>query len=163
MEITRRQILASLAAAPVASLIDLPTAAARPVAVPAVNLTWLEGRPATAAVTTWGTPWPKGAVPPDQTFSLTAADGSAVPGESWPTAYWPDGTLKWSAHAIAAPTPAHSYALAPGTAAVPATAVTVKDEKSYLDVDTGVIKTRIRKNGSELISQIWRNGVEVAR
>ena len=163
MEITRRQILATLAAAPVASLIDLPTAAARTAAVPAVNLTWLEGRPATAAVTTWGTPWPKGAVPPDQTFSLTAADGSAVPVQSWPTAYWPDGTLKWSAHAIAAPTPAHSYTLAPGTAAVPATAVTVKDEKSYLDVDTGVIKARIRKSGSELISQIWRGGVEIAR
>ncbi|WP_112237966.1 exo-rhamnogalacturonan lyase family protein [Kribbella monticola] len=163
MEITRRQILVTLAAAPVASLIDLPTAAARPAAVPAVNLTWLEGRPASAAVTTWGTPWPKGAVRPDQTFSLTAADGSAVPVQSWPTAYWPDGTLKWSAHAIAASNPAHSYTLAPGTAAVPATAVTVKDEKNYLDVDTGVIKARIRKSGSELISQLWRDGVEIAR
>ena len=163
MEISRRQVLAGLAAAPVASLLDTPTAVARPAAVPEVKLSWLEGRPNTAAVTTWGTPWPKGSVNPDQTFALTAADGSAVPVQSWPTAYWPDGSLKWSAHAIAADAPAHSYTLAAGTAAAPAKAVTVKDEKQYVDIDTGVIKARIRKDGTDLISQVWRGGVEIAR
>ncbi|WP_020387483.1 hypothetical protein [Kribbella catacumbae] len=163
MEITRRQVLAGLAAAPVASLLDTSTAVARPAAVPDVKLSWLEGRPNTAAVATWGTPWPKGSVTADQTFALTAADGSAVPVQSWPTAYWPDGSLKWSAHAIAADAPAHSYTLTAGTAAAPATAVTVKNEKQYLDVDTGVIKARIRKDGTDLISQVWRGGVEIAR
>ena len=128
-----------------------------------MKLTWLEGKPTTAAVTTWGTPWPKGAVPANQSFALTAADGSAVPLQSWPTAYWPDGSLKWSAHAIAVDAPAESYTLGPGTAAAPAQPVTVKDEKTYVDVDTGVIKTRIRKSGSELISQIWRGDVLIAR
>ncbi|GAA1578104.1 Tat pathway signal sequence domain protein [Kribbella sancticallisti] len=163
MEITRRQVLAGLAAAPVASLLDTPAAAARPAAVPEVKLSWLEGRPGSAAVTTWGTPWPKGSVRPDQTFALTAADGSAVPVQSWPTAYWPDGTLKWSAHAIAADAPAHSYTLKAGTATAPAVAVTVTDAKNYLDVDTGVIRARIRKDGAELISQVWRGAVEIAR
>ena len=163
MEITRRQILAGMAAVPVASLLDPRTAAAAPAAVPDVKLTWLEGRPETAAVTTWGTPWPRGVVGADQTFALTAADGSAVPMQSWPTAYWPDGSLKWSAHAIAAATPAHTYTLGAGTPAAPAQGVTVKAEKNYIDVDTGVIKARIRKDGPELISQIWRGGVEIAR
>ena len=84
-----------------------------------MKLTWLEGRPTTAAVTTWGTPWPKGAVPANQSFALKAADGSAVPLQSWPTAYWPDGSLKWSAHAIAVDAPAESYTLGPGTTAAP--------------------------------------------
>jgi hypothetical protein len=150
-----------MAAVPAASLLDTGTKAVAD--VPEVKLSWLEGKPTTAAVTTWGTPWPKGAVPANQSFALRAADGGAVPLQSWPTAYWPDGSLKWSAHAIAVDAPAESYTLGPGTAAAPTQPVTVKNEKMYVDVDTGVIKTRIRKSGSELISQIWRGDVLIAQ
>src|SRR6266536_366909 len=164
MEVSRRTVLAGMAAVPAVSLLDNPVAAfAQQAEVPEVKLTWLEGKPTTAAVTTWGTPWPKGAVPANQSFSLKAADGNAVPLQSWPTAYWPDGSLKWSAHAIAVDTPAESYTLGPGTTAAPAQPVTVKEQTTYLDVDTGVIKARIRKSGSELISQIWRGDVLIAQ
>jgi hypothetical protein len=154
-----------MAAVPAVSLLDSPVAAAftQQAEVDEVKLTWLEGKPGTAAVTTWGTPWPKGAVPANQSFALKAADGTAIPLQSWPTAYWPDGSLKWSAHAIAVDTPAESYTLGPGTPAAPTQAVTVKDETTYVDVDTGVIKARIRKSGTELISQIWRGDVVIAR
>ncbi|WP_203781929.1 exo-rhamnogalacturonan lyase family protein [Paractinoplanes rishiriensis] len=131
--------------------------------MPEVKLTWLEGKPGAAATSTWGTPWAQGAVPADQTFQLTAADGSAVPVQSWPLAYWPDGTLKWSAHAVAADAPADAYTLAAGAPATPATVVKVSDHKDYLDVDTGVIRARLRKRGRELISQLWRGDVEIAR
>lgn len=161
MEVSRRTVLAGMAAVPAASLLDTRSTAVAD--VPEVKLSWLEGKPTTAAVTTWGTPWPKGAVPADQSFALKAADGSAVPLQSWPTAYWPDGSLKWSAHAIAVDAPAESYTLGPGTAAAPQRPVTVKNETTYVDVDTGVIKTRIRKSGSELISHIWRDDVLIAR
>lgn len=166
MEIARRTVLTGLAAAPVATWLDGQTAfglTADALQVPEVKLSWLEGKPGTATVSTWGTPWPRGAVQPDQTFALTAADGSAVPVQSWPTAYWPDGSLKWSAHAIAPEAPAETYTLAAGSPAVPAVAVTVKDEKKYLDVDTGVIRARIPRNGTELISEIWRGDVQIAR
>src|SRR4051812_48158434 len=114
MEISRRTVLAGMAAVPVVSLLDTPAATATAGAAE-VKLTWLEGKPATAAVTNWGTPWPKGAVPGDQSFALKAPDGSAVPMQSRPLAYWPDGSLKWSAHAIAVEQPADSYTLGPGT------------------------------------------------
>ena len=145
MEVSRRTVLAGMAAVPAASLLTKAPAAVAAEA-PQVRLTWLEGKPTTAAVTTWGTPWPKGAVPANQSFALQSADGSAVPLQSWPTAYWPDGSLKWSAHAIAVDAPAESYTLGPGTTAAPEKPVTVKNEKLYVDVDTGVIKTRIRKS-----------------
>ena len=78
MEIPRRRVLAGIAAAPLSSLVpnglSQPAAAAgKPYAVPEVKLTWLEGRPKVAATSTWGTPWPKGAVPGDQAFQLTLA------------------------------------------------------------------------------------------
>ncbi|MET9312075.1 Tat pathway signal sequence domain protein [Kribbella sp. NPDC003505] len=150
-----------MAAVPAVSLLDniQPAAAAE---VSEVKLSWLEGKPTTAAVTTWGTPWPKGVVPANQSFALKSADGADVPLQSWPTAYWPDGSLKWSAHAIAVDAPAESYTLGPGTATAPARPVTVKDEKLFVDVDTGVIRTRIRKSGSEVVSQIWRGDVLIA-
>ncbi|WP_410791667.1 Tat pathway signal sequence domain protein [Kribbella sp. C-35] len=161
MEVSRRTVLAGMAAVPAVSLLDKiqPAAAAE---APDVKLSWLEGKPTTAAVTTWGTPWPKGAVPANQSFALKSADGADVPLQSWPTAYWPDGSLKWSAHAIAVDAPAESYTLGPGTATAPAHPVTVKNEKLYVDVDTGVIKARIRKSGKELISHIWRGDVLIA-
>ncbi|MEV0788125.1 Tat pathway signal sequence domain protein [Kribbella sp. NPDC050459] len=150
-----------MAAVPAVSLLDniQPAAAAE---ASEVKLSWLEGKPTTAAVTTWGTPWPKGVVPANQSFALKSADGADVPLQSWPTAYWPDGSLKWSAHAIAVDAPAESYTLGPGTATAPARPVTVKNEKLYVDVDTGVIRTRIRKSGSEVVSQIWRGDVLIA-
>ena len=161
MEVSRRTVLAVMAAVPAVSLLDniQPAAAAE---ASEVKLSWLEGKPTTAAVTTWGTPWPKGVVPANQSFALKSADGADVPLQSWPTAYWPDGSLKWSAHAIAVDAPAESYTLGPGTATAPARPVTVKNEKLYVDVDTGVIRTRIRKSGSEVVSQIWRGDVLIA-
>ena len=167
--ISRRHVLAGAAAVPLSTLLAetvTPRAAAaqnREAAVPEVSLTWLEGKPGGAATATWGTPWPTGAVPAGQAFQLTAAGGAAVPVQSWPLAYWPDGTLKWSAHAVAADAPADTYTLAAGTPAKPATAVTVARARNYLDVDTGVIRVRVRKQGRELIGQIWRGDVEICR
>ena len=166
--VSRRRVLAGLAAAPLSTLVpafgsNQPAYAGKLAPAPEVKLTWLEGRPKSAAVSTWGTPWPQGVLPGNQSFGLTAADGSAVPVQSWPLAYWPDGTLKWSAHAVAAAGPAESYTLAVGSPARPETPVVVTDRQRYLDVDTGVIRARIRKSGRELISEIWRGEVLIAR
>jgi len=39
----------------------------------------------------------------ETTFSLTDAQGKALPVQTWPLAYWPDGSLKWSGLAAVAP------------------------------------------------------------
>src|SRR5690625_3952290 len=64
------------AAAPASPL--TPPAAPNPDEVDPVTVHWLEGgMPATcAAGTTWGVPWAKGALPAEQTFSLTTEDRS---------------------------------------------------------------------------------------
>ncbi|MET3430333.1 hypothetical protein BJ973_009545 [Actinoplanes tereljensis] len=128
--------------------------------MPEVRLTWLEGRPGSSATTTWGTPWPKGTVPGDQTFRL--ADPS-VPVQSWPLAYWPDGSLKWSGHAIADGAPSDAYTLQAGTPDRPAQPVVVTDRKKYVEIDTGVIVARVPRSGRELISEIRRGETVIAR
>ncbi|TDD33149.1 Tat pathway signal sequence domain protein, partial [Nonomuraea terrae] len=91
------------------------------------ELRWLD-RPGEQGVT-WGVPWPRGQVRPGTPFALTDASGRDVPVQSWVTATWPDGSVKWSAHAAGAGPAAESYRLEPGREpAAPGTPVTVARE-----------------------------------
>ena len=64
---------------------------------------WLDGHgPIIATGTTWGMPWARGKHRANTQFSLRDEQGHALLLQSWPIAYWPDGSLKWTAHAIAA-------------------------------------------------------------
>ncbi|WP_436521183.1 hypothetical protein [Actinoplanes sp. HUAS TT8] len=172
-EISRRTFVRGVAAAPAFAV--LPAGAAQavpqqvvtaPEAAPErINLRWLEGKPAAGVGNTWGVPWPKGALAADQAFALAAADGADVPVQTWPLAYWPDGTLKWTAHAISADAPlSDSYTLTRGTPSPGRTPpVLVVESKQRVTVNTGVIKVAVEKRGTDLISSITRDGVEIAR
>ena len=60
-----------------------------------VQLRWLgDAAPAAPNGITWGVPWPKAAVQKTDSFALTAADGKSLPVQSWPLAFWPDGSVK---------------------------------------------------------------------
>nr|WP_272867915.1 hypothetical protein [Chitinophaga pinensis] len=66
-------------------------------------LQWLGGAaPVITTGTTWGVPWPKGVVKKEAGFLLSATKGETVNMQSWTLATWPDGPVKWSAHAIGA-------------------------------------------------------------
>src|SRR4051812_15584654 len=50
-----------------------------------VQVSWLGGKePGLATGTSWGVPWPRGAVTKDQAFSLHTATGTELPLQSWP-------------------------------------------------------------------------------
>jgi hypothetical protein len=67
-----------------------------------VALDWLDkAAPSEAVGVTWGVPWARSTVRQDQTFSLTAG-GQVLPLQTWPLAYWPDGSLKFSGFATVA-------------------------------------------------------------
>jgi hypothetical protein len=67
---------------------------------PSIAIDWLGGvSPALKQGVSWGVPWPKGAFAPHQKWVLTNADGRQLPLQSWPLAYWPDGSLKWTGFA----------------------------------------------------------------
>jgi hypothetical protein len=152
-------------AAPAApSIAGQPAAgAAGPAADSQVPLRWLEGAPAALVGTTWGVPWPRGTLARGQELSLTTAAGQAVPVQSWPTAFWPDGSVKWTANAIGAePSPAEEYVLRPGEAAAPATPLRVTEDRRTIEVDTGVIRCRIGRHGRVLVPSIVRGDRTVA-
>ncbi|MFF8536875.1 Tat pathway signal sequence domain protein [Streptomyces sp. NPDC015532] len=127
-----------------------------------VGLDWLEdGGLGAAPGSTVGVPWPRGAYQQDQTFALTDADGNAVPVQSWPIAYWPDGSLKWTAHAVSSD--AGALTLTAGEAAAPERKVTVDRSGGTITVSTGVITARIGRSGSALVKSVTRGTTEIAR
>ncbi|WP_155060424.1 exo-rhamnogalacturonan lyase family protein [Streptomyces blattellae] len=127
-----------------------------------VTLDWLEdGGLGAAPGSTVGVPWPKGAYQADQTFALTDADGKAVPMQSWPIAYWPDGSLKWSAHAVSSGN--GKLTLTAGEGAAPEHKVTVDRSGGTIDISTGVITAKIGKSGATLVKSVTRGSTEIAR
>lgn len=171
-EFVRQTALAAAAAQLVSSLraqdsvpAALPSApkAASASGAPAVH--WLEGGvPKAQPGVTWGMPWPRGRHAAGTTFALRSSDGTPVPVQSWPLATWPDGSLKWTAHALAADAPALAdYELTAGAPGVPATPLTVQESAEAIEIDTGVIRCRVARKGRVLIESLTRGATEIAR
>ncbi|WP_338701746.1 Tat pathway signal sequence domain protein [Streptomyces sp. Q6] len=130
------------------------------------ELHWLEGStPRAHTGVTWGVPWARGTYRPDQTFALTAADGTPVPVQSWVTGSWPDGSVKWTAHAIAADAPASAtYQLGSGTPAAAHHKLTVTTKNGRTTVSTGAVTTVFGAKGSSVVvSSVRRGDTETAR
>jgi hypothetical protein len=129
--------------------------------------TWLDGHaPAVANGATWGTPWQRGKHAENTRFALFDGADTPVPLQSWPLAYWPDGSLKWTAHAIPAGQSFGDgpFRIAPGeTPAAPATAIKLTETDADIAIDTGVIVCRIPRTGVHVIGSISRDDRELLR
>ncbi len=129
-----------------------------------VELHWLDGTPQAPQGTTWGVPWPQGTVRQDQSFSLTTDRGEQVPVQSWPLAYWPDGSLKWSGHAIGDDAPhAERFRLSSGTPTQPKQQVTVAKTGGEIRVSNGLVQVTLGTTGHDVIRSIVRSGRQTAR
>lgn len=128
-------------------------------------LRWLEeGTPSAMSGTSWGMPWPRGLHARETTFALRTGAGEAVPVQSRPLAFWPDGSLKWTAHALSADAPiAAEYRITPGVPAAPNRPVAVVETADAVEVDTGVIRAVIGRKGAALFRSVTRDGKEIAR
>ena len=132
-----------------------------------MQIGWLGGSaPALAPGASWGVPWPRGAIAKDQTFSLRTAAGAELPLQSWPLAYWPDGSLKWVGFAtVAGPRLAEPLTLAPAAASSSAAAgakVQVRKSDVTFEIDTGRLRCRIPFFGPAIFRSMSIDGREVA-
>jgi hypothetical protein len=156
-----RGAVSSVAVAFVCAVAGPVAAATEPVA-----LRWLDGAQPVATGVSWGVPWPRGAVAKDQVFRLVAAEGSALPLQTWPLASWPDGSLKWSGFAtVAAADTALPLRLETGSAdrVERGPVLQVRAGKDAVEVDTGALKCRLPRQGSTLVDSLEVDGRVVAR
>ena len=169
--VSRRNFLAGASVvAATAALVPSGRASAAPApgaapsdAADGVDLHWLDGQPAATTGTSWGVPWAKGQLPRESTFALRADDGSAVPVQSWPLAYWPDGTLKWTGHAVGSSALAAGFRLAPGAPAAPSTPVTATRTGAEVRLANGVVDVRLATSGNIVFRSIARGGRTTAQ
>lgn len=125
-----------------------------------VKLAWVHETPPSLPVgVSFGVPWAEGVVQPGSQFIVRHERGE-LPLQSWPLAYWPDGSLKWNGFATILPTDfSGPLTIAPsGAAASIGTPVSVKKIDGEVLVDTGVMSCSIASRGSNLINSITLAG-----
>ena len=132
-----------------------------------IPVRWLGDTPAPlSGGVSFGVPFPRGAVQKTQAFTLAGADGQNRPTQTWPLAYWPDGSLKWLGVAtVAGPETTGELKLSAVSAAPAATGPSIKIQKTdttYL-IDAGRVKAVIPMHGDNFIDLITVDGRAVAR
>lgn len=168
-DLTRREFLqASALAAAALSFPTMTSAQTSPARATGTNATgtklnWLDGAsPTRCDGVTWGVAWPRGQFKPGQAFNLETEKGE-LPLQSWPLATWPDGSLKWSAHALGPQQNWPAKLQLTPTATQDAKGLEVSESAQEIVVATGLITCHIAKSGHEIFSSLERQGQVVAR
>ena len=130
-----------------------------------ISLFWLGGQsPLVAAGVSWGVPWSRGSLQAGSPLTVLSADNHPLPTQSWPLAYWPDGSIKWSGFAIAADAQlAAPLTVSIASTAAPASPIQVKENAQSIVISTGPLRCALARAGSGLIQSIEIEGREVAR
>ncbi|MGN6369673.1 MAG: hypothetical protein ACTHN5_15545 [Phycisphaerae bacterium] len=130
------------------------------------TVSWLDKAPPAETVgVSFGVPFARGTVKKGQAFSLKTTEGTALPTQTWPLAYWPDGSMKWIGFAtIAGPDVKGPVTVAEGNGASDqqGSMVSVKDDADAVTVDTGKVIARLPKSGKYLVDSLSVDGKPVA-
>jgi len=132
-----------------------------------ITLTWLGGNPpAMSTGVSWGVPLPEGKVDPSTSYLLKNSQGQTMPVQSWPLAYWPDGSLKWVGLGTVVDTNSgNTFQLkavkTDGDVSIK-TKVEVTETDDNVLVNTGVLQCGIPKHGEQLIRYIKMDGKEIS-
>ncbi len=128
-----------------------------------VSVQLLDGKPLPLdSGVSFGVPWKQGTVPRTSTFQLSS-NGKQMPLQSWPLAYWPDGSLKWSGFAAVVPAAVSTpMELSVGQSAVSGSVKVTNDARAFT-VDTGPLKCVIPVAGSgNLVESMTVDGRDIA-
>lgn len=141
-----------------------------------ITLHWLDGTPEQAIPggTTFGVPFPRAQVASCDLLTLSNTRGERIVHQAWPTATWPDGSLKWAGIAVGAlPEVPEQLVLGvdagvertDGTRTVSTLTVsslTVIEHEDAITIDTGALRCTVPRSGAHLIRSIERGGRIVA-
>jgi hypothetical protein len=130
-----------------------------------LSVQWLERTPPAVNVgVSFGVPFKQGEWQRSDVLSAQASQGQGVPAQTWPLAFWPDGSIKWLGVAVSGgPSLGSPLRLTKGVGAVPAVALTATQDASGVTVDTGVIQCRLAAHGAAFMESLKIAGREVAR
>ena len=123
---------------------------------------WIDvAAPAMHTGQTFGVAWARGVLRRNTALTVTDGAGRRVPAQSWTTATWPDGSIKWSAHAIPADVAAADLAVTRGRPLAPARPVRVGETASAVIVQVGDLRWEIARSGPALVRSALHGEREV--
>ena len=130
----------------------------------AVEINWLGTQmPTHKTPVSFGVPWPRGRFQKDASFTMVDADGQRVPLSTWPLAYWPDGSLKWSGCGVTVSSEAKTpFTIGSGTPK-DRRRMSVTKTRDHHQIDTGASVFHIATSGKHLVTRMLVAGNEVAR
>src|SRR5690625_4049255 len=101
-----------------------------------VKLKWLN-RPHRRTVVTWGVPWAKGKLNQQEQLSLWDGKNKIRDHEVRPSAFWPDGSIKWTFHSALLHKEEHLQVLVNEEVVPPVQPLKVEETASTFKIDTG--------------------------
>ncbi len=139
--------------------------------ISAVPLQWIGDTPGQDKPVSFGVPFNKGEVFPENLLALKTADNKNIPIDSWPLAYWQDGSVKWSGIAGVVPagteklwiekTGKKQKAQSKTIKSTGQAAVSVTETPQSIRIKTGTIMAYIPRQGEFLIDSLLYKGIKV--
>ncbi|HVS70660.1 MAG TPA: hypothetical protein VHQ47_05335 [Phycisphaerae bacterium] len=109
----------------------------------------------------FGLPYPRGQVHANDKFAIGGTNA-----QSWPLAYWPDGSIKWMGFATVAPanlaTPLKVDA-PPAGIDIRMAPLSAKETDTAIDIDARGVTCHISKTGNNLFDSLSVNNVVIAK
>jgi len=127
------------------------------------RLHWIGQTPANNKPVSFGIPFSKGEFKPTDSFCLITDKGKQIPADFWPTAYWPDGSVKWGGFATVVPGGTEEISFTPSSSSPMKEGRIVVDETSHqIRINTGDFIAYIPKHGSAIVDSLVLGGTRVA-
>lgn len=121
-----------------------------------IRFTKMQNR-ASQGYTTWGAPWKKGCVKETAGYVLTDEAGTEIPVQSFVSAYWPDGSVKWSRHTARLPENVPAFVLS-ASETRKQTPGFVKELADRFLIEGEMVHASVPKNGDHVIEELVTNG-----
>ena len=133
----------------------------------AVPLHWIGDTPEQDKAVSFGVPFDEGDVFPTTPLQLKVNEYQDIPVDTWPLAYWSDGSVKWSGVAGVIPAGTERLTLEKASKKVkttnkqPKAPISITETPENIQVETGVISVFIPRYGDFLIDSLLYKGTKV--
>lgn len=112
--------------------------------------------------TTWGCMWEQGRCGQDTEYVCINEWGEQVPMQSRITAYWPDGSVKWTAHTADSALLGESMEVLPGKPATSVEGISIEEDGQKIVIHNGVFTFHIPKSGAYLFTDLKKGDSDCA-
>jgi len=109
----------------------------------------------------FGVPFAQGSVKKTDQFVLNA-QGKPLPVQSWPLAFWPDGSIKFTGLATVVPSGTSGQVTMSIGAGGRSGDVKVNDSGGSVTIETGLLTCSIAKSGANIINSMSIGGKEIS-